>query len=78
MRAKKKRFFFHYHKAESKKRGQAMLTLHYDGACHLIDGRDFRVECPVESKVNMKRQPNLVIQGWCSEVEITPEGTTIR
>jgi hypothetical protein len=75
---KRKRFFFHYHKAESRKQGRAMITLHHDKICHLVDGANFRVECPVEGKVNMKKQPNLVMQGWCSEVKITPEGATVK
>ena len=75
---RKRRFFFHYHKAESRKQGRAILTLHHNKTCHLIDGSHFRVECPVESKVNMNKQPNLVMQGWCEEIKITPEGTTIR
>ena len=61
------RFFYHYNKPLSRSQGKPMISLHYKNQCHFIDGAKFKIKVDTESKVN-KRQPNLVIQGWCEEI----------
>lgn len=72
----KRRFFYHYNKPLSRAKGYPMLSLHAMGKCHIIEGDKLKLQCHTESKVNLKRQPNVVIQGWYSEI-ITKDGVTI-
>lgn len=59
---KPKRFFYHYFRYGEKK-----MSVHFGGVCYNVD----HVVCtvPCETKFN-KRQPNLVMQGFCSNVII--------
>ena len=59
--AKKKAFWFHYNKPESKKRGDySILTVHYEGKCHLVHD----IECTAAIKVrHRKSQPHCVVAG---------------
>jgi len=56
----KTRFFFHYNKHTGK------MTVHHMGACHSVNNIICNVAC--ETKWN-KEQPNLVMRGWCNEIQ---------
>jgi hypothetical protein len=64
---KKKRFWYHYNKPESKRQGRNVLTLHWRDKCHLIHS----LEChaPTESH-DRKAQPRCVIRGWSRGITI--------
>lgn len=64
---KKKRFFFHYNKPESLRKGKPQISIHVNKTCIIVDN----IECtvPTEGKIN-KRQPYFVMQGWASDVRI--------
>lgn len=63
---KAKRFFYHFFRYGEKK-----MSVHFEGKCLNVD----HVVCtvPCETKFN-KRQPLLVMQGFCTDV--TVEGDT--
>ena len=65
MANKKKRFWYHYNKPESKKQGRNVITVHWRDACHPVN----KILCnvPTESH-NQKRQPYCVIRGWCDDI----------
>jgi len=53
-------FYFHYNKPASKAAGKNILTVHYKGVCHLVEG----IECEVSIKTrSRKTQPHCVIAG---------------
>jgi hypothetical protein len=62
---KKKRFFFHYNKPESQRRGKPQISVHINKQCIITD--NIEVLVPTEGKVN-KRQPYFVMQGWANEI----------
>jgi hypothetical protein len=65
-KSKKKRFFFHYYKAESKKQGRNVMTMHWEGACHMVNGvKTYGAD--VESH-DQKRQPHCIMRGFASEI----------
>lgn len=53
-------FWFHYNKPESRKQGRNVLTVHYDGKCHLVHDLDIRV--PIKTR-HRKMQPRCVLVG---------------
>ena len=55
------RFYYHYYKQYKE------MSVHYRGTCHRVKGIVCNVPC--ETKYN-KRQPYLVMQGYCSSVII--------
>lgn len=55
------RFFYHYYK--QKKR----MSVHFRGTCHVVD--DVVCNVPCETKWN-KTQPNLVMRGFATSVNI--------
>ena len=58
---RKKRFWYHYNKPESKRQGRNVLTLHYKDRCHLIHS----LECKAPTETHdRKAQPRCVIRGW--------------
>ena len=64
--SKQRRFFFHYNKPESKAQGCSVLTLHWQGKCHLVNA----VVCDVPTETHeQKRQPHCIVRGWASDVE---------
>lgn len=65
---KPKRFFFHYNKAESKRQGRNVLTVHWEKTCHLVN--HIVVEAKVESYAQ-KRQPHCILRGFARKVEFT-------
>lgn len=58
---KKYRFFYHYYKQKDK------MTIHFRNQCIIVDDIICRVPC--ETKKN-KRQPKLIMRGFCSEVSV--------
>lgn len=60
-------FYFHYHKALSKKLGKPQLSLHFKKQCHFVD----KIYCGVKTySHNNKCQPHVVIKGDAREIEI--------
>ena len=57
-----KRFFIHYNKAASRKAKRNVLTIHWKGACHLIN-HFVSKGVDMESHEN-KRQPRCVFRGF--------------
>ncbi len=55
----KRRFFFHYRKCDGK------MSVHFKGQCIPCDNIDCKV--PVETHRN-RRQPKLVMRGYCSNI----------
>ena len=66
---KKYRFFYHYNKINKR------MTVHFKGKCHIVDNIICSTSC--NSKWN-KRQPNLVMQGFCKELIIDNGTATIK
>ena len=58
---KRYRFFYHYY------RQYKCLSLHFRGKCHKVS--DIVCEVPCESKWS-NRQPNLVMRGFATGIEI--------
>jgi hypothetical protein len=58
---KKYRFFYHYYKQKGK------MTIHFKKSCTVVDNIECRVPC--QTKWN-KTQPQLVMQGFASNVKI--------
>lgn len=53
-------FWFHYNKPMSRKVGRPQLTIHWQGACHVVDS----IECCVSTKSRVRKsQPHVVIAG---------------
>lgn len=61
MDIKRYRFYFHYY------RQYKCLSVHYRGKCYKV--KDIHCTAPVESKWNEK-QPNLILRGFTSSLEI--------
>lgn len=59
---RKYRFFYHYNKQNKK------MSLHFKKTCYIVN--DVRCIVPCETKWN-KRQPNLVMQGFATDVIIS-------
>lgn len=61
------KFFFHYHKAMSKKYGRNKLSIHYQNKCCLVS----RIVCkvPISTK-NNKQQPRCVLTGKANNIKI--------
>ncbi len=55
------RFFYHYFKAKKK------MSIHFRDQCMVVDNVICKVPC--ETKWN-KRQPNLIMRGFCKDVTI--------
>lgn len=56
-----RRFFFHYRKSDGK------MTIHYKNQCIVVNEVVCKVPC--ETKRN-KRQPRLVMRGYCKKVQV--------
>jgi hypothetical protein len=57
----KYRFFYHYYKAKKS------MSVHFRNSCFVVDNIECRAEC--ETKWN-PRQPQLVMRGYASKIEI--------
>lgn len=53
-------FYFHYNKPASKSAGHNILTIHYQGKCHLV--HDIVCNVPIRTR-KRKTQPRCVIAG---------------
>lgn len=69
MAEKARRFFYHYFKAKDK------MSVHFAGACHVVDSVDCRVPCESHRQ---KRQPRLIMRGFARRVVIANNAATIE
>ena len=71
---KKKRFWFHYNKPESKKQDCNILTVHWNNMCVLVHS----IQCSVATESHdQKSQPHCIIRGWCDDVSfVNKDGKT--
>jgi hypothetical protein len=58
---KKYRFFYHYYKQKKK------MSVHFKNSCTIVD--DVVCKVPCETKWN-KTQPQLVMRGFASNIEV--------
>ncbi len=60
-------FWYHYNKPASRKANKPQITIHYGGACYIVDN----VVCEPRTygKIN-KKQPFFVMKGACKRFEI--------
>jgi hypothetical protein len=63
---KPKRFFYHYNKPASLSFGKNVITIHWEGACHLVN-KIKTIGLDVESH-DQKRQPRCVMRGFATNV----------
>lgn len=67
---KPKKFFFHYNKPASLKRGRPVLSLHFDRRCHLVEG----LECHVTTRSKSRAtSPRVVIEGYAKFIGISDD-----
>lgn len=66
MKKKNKRvFFFHYNKPASRSANAPKMTVHYKGACHLVD----HIICDVSVHTHHnKHQPHVVLKGKANNI----------
>lgn len=69
MKEKLYRYFYHYNKQHKK------MTVHFRGTCYITKNVTCNVPC--ETKWNMA-QPNLVMRGWASSIQINEENIVIN
>lgn len=67
--AKRYRFFYHYRKMDGR------MTVHFRNQCMVAT--DVKCQVPCETKRN-KRQPHLVMQGYCKSVDIAGDVARIQ
>lgn len=60
-------FFFHYNKPMSQKWGKSILSIHWQDACHFVEG--LRCNVPVATRFR-KSQPRCVMSGKAKQIEI--------
>jgi hypothetical protein len=71
IKKKKRIVWFHYNKPYSKKFGVDKWTVHWNGACLIVD----KIICLIPSfSHNRKNQPRVVMRGYASSV-IDDNGT---
>jgi len=68
----KKRFFYHYNKPASHAQGRNVITIHWEGACHLVN-KIKTIKLDVESH-NQKRQPRCIMRGYATQVNFIQKG----
>lgn len=66
--AKPRRFTYHFNKPASARLGRPVMSVHWQGRCHIVDGIVCSAVC--ESHVN-RRQPRVVMRGWARGVRLT-------
>jgi hypothetical protein len=69
------KFFFHYNKPASQQKGFPVISLHYQGACHLC--RALTCEVPTQTK-SRATAPKLVVEGHANKIYWRSEGGTAR
>lgn len=58
-------FFFHYNKPASRTANAPKMTVHYKGACHIVD----HIICDVSTHTHHnKRQPHVVLKGKAHDI----------
>lgn len=67
-------FFFHYNKPASMQAGEARLSVHFHGVCHIVKGVSCLVPC--HTKIRTK-QPRCVMVGRAKRVVIVADHATI-
>jgi len=60
-------FFFHYNKPASQRRGKPTITVHWKGACHLVD--NIIAMIPTKGRIR-KSQPRFVMAGQARSLKI--------
>lgn len=76
MKADLRSFFFHFNKPETLRRGRPTISVHFKGACHLVDNIVCRV--PTTGRVR-NTSPKFVMTGKAQDVEIDSSNVaTIR
>lgn len=65
---KQYRFFYHFFKGKKK------MSVHWKNACYVV--KDIECKVPCETKWR-KTQPYLVMQGFCSNLQITNDKAVI-
>ena len=66
---KKYRFFYHYYRAKK------CMSVHFRGKCYQAQDIDCQVPCETKWK---KQQPNLVMQGFATEIIFEHNKAIIR
>lgn len=62
-----RRCFLHYNKPASRAAGRNVLTVHWQGKCHLVN----HLLCAVKLESHdQKRQPHCVLRGFARSVEV--------
>lgn len=61
------RFWFHYNKIASRKRGKPVITLHFKNQCVLVDNFVCNVKTYGRTR---KTQPHFVVVGDAKDIEI--------
>ena len=60
-------FFFHYNKPATQRRGKTTVSVHWQGACHLVDS----VVCNVPTAGRVRgKAPRFVMAGKASSMQI--------
>lgn len=63
----KRAFFFHFNKPASQREGKPQVSVHFKGACHMVDN----VVCDVPTVGrSRKTQPKFVMCGLAENLEI--------
>ena len=58
-------FWYYYNEPASQVAGKPQITIHYRGACHIVDN----FECHVLTWGHIrKEQPRFVVKGRCKEI----------
>lgn len=63
---KPKRFFYHYNKPEAKKQGRNVMTVHWEGACHMVN--HVKIKVPYLESHAQKRQPHCIMRGLATSI----------
>jgi hypothetical protein len=69
------RFWYHYNKPASLKRGRSVLTVHWKNKCILVD--NIKCEVPTESH-ERKSQPRCIIRGYATDVVVIDDIAYIK
>jgi hypothetical protein len=67
-------FWFHYNKPKSRLSQSPKMTIHYKGACHIVD----HINCNVFIKTHHRNsQPHIVIKGKANSIELKKENNFV-
>jgi hypothetical protein len=65
------KFYYHYNKPMSQRKGIPIISLHYKDQCHFI--RELDCQVPTKSRFQ-KRQPRYVMTGNAKRIIISRQG----